>query len=287
MLSYHFTNFLSFFFSLLPKQLIIFLSHFFSVLCFFILRVRRNLILNNLDIVYGNKKTFSQKKKIAYFSYYNFCLTCFEFLKERKGRLGHQVEINNRHYVDQALKQNKGAYILCIHMGSWEAMGGAFTRFFGPSHIVVKPVGFKGMDNFITDLRKKNGFYSIRKGKRGKAAEKIKEKLVKNEIVGFVLDQRRPKSPYLPFFGRLAKTNTTLAYLWSKNEAPVIPAFITRSGIGKHKIEVLAPVCLKTSENKEQDILENSRIFNQVVEKMILSCPEQYFWLHNRWELKT
>jgi Kdo2-lipid IVA lauroyltransferase/acyltransferase len=287
MLSYYFINFLSFLFSLVPRRGLLFFSHLVAFICFSLLRVRRKLVLRNLDIVYQDKKNSKQKNNIAYFSYYNFFLTCFEFLAQRDGKLGNNIEIVNRHFIDQALQQKKGAYILCIHMGSWEAMGGAFTRLFGPSHIVVKSVGPKGVDDFVTDLRQKNGFYSLRRGRKGEVLDKIKEKLSKNEIVGFVIDQKRPKSPKLPFFNRLAKTNTTLAYLWSRNRAPVVPAFITRDGRGKYKIEVLPPVDLVVSNNKEEDVLKHSRLFNRAAEKMILSCPEQYFWLHNRWGLKN
>ena len=289
MLSFHFTNALSFLLSLCPKQALVFLSHGFAFFLFSMLRLRRTLVLKNLDIVYGAKKTSSQKKKIAYLSYFNFFLTCFEFLAERHGRLGAEVEIINRQHIDQAKQKNKGVYILCIHMGSWEAMGGAFTRLFGPSHIVVKAVGPKGMDQFVTALRHKNGFYSVKKDKKekkGHTLRQIEEKLCKNEIIGFVIDQKRPKSPKIPFFGELAKTNTTLAYLWQKNQAPIIPAFITRSKVGKHTVEVFPEIKLERGVQQEQDLLEHSKIFNQVVEKMILSCPEQYFWLHNRWGLK-
>ena len=286
MFSYQITNFLSFIISLVPAKILEITAHLLSILSFSVLRVRRNLMLKNLDIVYKESKTYSQKKKIAYLSCYNFFLTCFEFLKERKGNLSNQVQVRNQEYIDQALAQKKGAYIVCIHMGNWEALCGAASKRIAPAHVIVKKVGPKGMDDFVTKMRKKNGFNSIRRGKKGQTLETIKKKLDKNEIVGFVIDQRRPKSPKINFFGKPAKTNTSFAYIWRLKPAPVIPVFITRTKFNHHKAHILEPVKLIKTNNPEQDLLDHSKIFNQTVEQMILSCPEQYFWLHNRWEIE-
>ena len=116
MFSYHLTNAISFLLSLLPKKGLTLLAKAFAFLLFSILRLRRKLLVQNLDIVYGEQKTLAEKTKIASLAYYHFFLTCFEFLAERKGQLGDKVEIINRHYIDQAKQENKGVYILCIHM---------------------------------------------------------------------------------------------------------------------------------------------------------------------------
>ena len=256
-----------------------------TFLFFRIFGLRKKLILKNLDIAFGDSKTKAQKERIGFQSYYHFVLTSLEFLAERDGKLGEHVSIDGEHYLAEAKKQGKGAYILCIHMGSWEAMGSALTRMGYPSNVIVKKVGSEKMDRFINDLRRKNGFYSIVRKKKGDAVKGIKQVLERNELVGFVMDQARPGEPMLPFFNKPAKTNTSFAAIHRRIPAPIIPVYITRIKAGHHRLKVLPPLSLDESSDSTADVNTKSLAFNRVVEDMIRACPEQYFWMHNRWKL--
>ena len=256
-----------------------------TFLFFKVFGLRRKLILKNLDIVFGDHKTKAQKERIGFESYYHFVLTSVEFLAERNGKLGDQVSIDGEHHLADAKKQGKGAYILCIHMGSWEAMGSALTRLGYPSNVIVKKVGSEKMDRFVNDLRRKNGFYSIVRKKKGDAVIGIKRALDRNELVGFVMDQARPGEPLLPFFNKPAKTNTSFAAIHRRIPAPIIPVYITRVRAGEHRLKVLPPLDIGESKDTNADVETKSLAFNRVVEDMIMACPEQYFWMHNRWKL--
>lgn len=74
-------NIFSFLISLLGFRGIHCVSKFLSVLCFDILRIRRSIILQNLDIVFANTKTLAEKKancekfvsKLFFYYSYFFC----------------------------------------------------------------------------------------------------------------------------------------------------------------------------------------------------------------------
>ncbi|MFK7823712.1 MAG: lysophospholipid acyltransferase family protein [Oligoflexales bacterium] len=261
------------------------LTYGITFLFFKIFGLRKKLILKNLDIVFGDHKTKAQKERIGFQSCYHFVLTSLEFLAERNGKLGDHVSIEGEQHLAEVKKQGKGAYILCIHMGSWEAMGGALTRLGYPSNVIVKKVGSEKMDRFINDLRRKNGFYAIVREKKGDAVKGIKKALDRNELVGFVMDQARPGEPMLPFFNRPAKTNTSFAAIHRRIPAPIIPVYITRIKAGHHRLKVLPPLDIEDAKNSSADVETKSLAFNRVVEDMIMACPEQYFWMHNRWKL--
>lgn len=111
----------------------------------------------------------------------------------------------------------------------------------------------------------------------------IKDVLSRGEIVGFAFDQARPGEPRLPFFDHPAKTNTSLAAIWNKFEAPIVPVCIYRRGFGKHELHIEPELKMDPIDGKD-DILDISTRFNHVVERMVTRHPEQYFWLHNRWK---
>src|SRR5690606_3301693 len=108
--------------------------------------------------------------------------------------------------------------------------------------------------------------------------------LRRNEIVGFVLDQSRPGEPRLKFFSHPAKTNTSLAQIWRKWPAPVVPAYIVRRSVGCHDGYFLPPLNLQKTTDPEDDIVINSTLFNRTLEKIISDHPDQYFWMHDRWK---
>lgn len=258
------------------------LAWFLTFLLFDILRLRRKLVLSNIEKALGQISS-SERAKIARNSVFHSVMTALEFLHERKGLLGDRTTIVGREHLDTALKKGQGIYVLCIHMSSWEAMGGAMSKNFAPSHVLVKQVGSQGLDRFVREQRERNQFHSILRRKKGDAKRQIQDILSRNEIVGFVMDQGRPGEPFLPFFGAQARTNTSLAAIWRKQSAPIVPVYIARVKPFEYRLTILPELALNKTDNQESDILNLTRLFNQTVETMILAQPDQYFWFHNRW----
>ena len=112
----------------------------------------------------------------------------------------------------------------------------------------------------------------------------IRDTLKNGEMVGFMLDQYRQDGQMVPFWGTPAKSNPALAALWRRYPAPVISAFAQRTGICEHVVELLPELEIHKTQNSEEDVLRITAQFNKVLEDMIRRCPEQYFWMHNRWK---
>lgn len=280
----YFLRVISFLIYISPRFLLTWLAKGLAFLTFDLLKIRREVMLKNLDIAFPDEFTSEEKKSIARKSLGNFAMTGLEFLEARTGDIARDVTGEGEHHLYDALKEGKGVYILCMHLGNWEAMGAYMTRNMVPSHVLVKPVGGDGLNQFVTEQRAKNRFLWVKRKKKGDGFSAIKEILGRNEVVGFVMDQSRPSSPRLPFFSQSAKTNTSFAAIWQKIPAPIVPAYAYRSSFGVHTVKFFPELKLSTSENLEEDILQHSTLFNQVVESCVRQAPEQYFWLHNRWK---
>jgi len=255
-----------------------------TFLAYDILRFRRRLILKNLRIAFGNALTETERARIGRESVRHVLLTFFEFLRSVRIDILGDTTVDGRHHVTDALKEGRGGYILCCHLGNWEAMGGSGTRFAVPTHSLVKEMRNRGIDRLVDELRRKNGLYPIYRKPAGTAVKTIRHTLKRNELVGFILDQARPYAPRVPCFGTPAKTQTSLAVIWRKYPAPVIPVSIRRIAPGKHHITVWPALKLESTKNAEDDVLEITAQCNAMIEKMVRTCPEQYFWMHNRWK---
>ncbi|MBM4252980.1 MAG: hypothetical protein FJ146_13490 [Deltaproteobacteria bacterium] len=267
----------------LPDRVVDRLAWLLAIMAFDGLRVRRRTVLANLALAFPEKSP-SERVSWGRISFYHFILTTFEFLTSSRLDLAGTVTMHDDVHLRTALAEGKGAYILCMHLGNWEAMGAACSRHFGPSHVLVKAVGTSGLNRFVSEYRERNGFHWVKRQRKGDGLKAIANILARREVVGFVMDQARPGEPKLPFFGHPAKTNTSFAAILRRYPAPVVPSFVIREGFHRHTEYFLPPVEVSFTDDAQADVLRHSAQFNKIVEDCVRRCPEQYFWLHNRWK---
>ncbi|MES2744050.1 MAG: hypothetical protein V4655_01425 [Bdellovibrionota bacterium] len=281
---YRFALFVAWFFSLFSFRMLERFANIATWVFFDICRFRRPLMLKNLDIAFPTEYTPAEKVVIARKSFSHFLQTILEVLISKTHPIEKDVEVIGSDYLNEALAQGQGSYIVAFHMGNWEAMGATITRRFRPAYTAVKKVGSTGLNQFVEERREQNGLYWLPRTSPGAAIKKMFQVLKDGNIVGFIMDQARPGEPRLPFFSQTAKTNTSLAAIWLKRPAPVLVVCITRKAFGSHRLELQPALELQVTGNKEADVLANSLIFNQAVERNVRKHPEQYFWFHNRWK---
>jgi KDO2-lipid IV(A) lauroyltransferase len=281
-----FLNTLSFALGLLGHGGISLFSKILSFLFFDLLQIRRRIILKNLDIAYGHSKTPKEKRCIGRASVASFLCTIFELLAAKKLFPQNTHTFKQIEIMQKALQEKQGVYAMCIHMGNWEYLCHAASQKLATVHVVVKPVGNGTLTTWIENMRKAIGFSLIDRKALLSPTTQIFNALDKGDIIGFVVDQKRPKGEFLPFFNKMASTNNSLAKLWLKKNAPIIPVFIQKKGTRTHEITFLPPLHMKHEEHLSmaENITENTKRMNLIVEQMIKTNPEEYFWMHNRWE---
>ncbi len=259
-----------------------------ATLTFFVfdlLRFRRKLMLQNLDRAFRTTKSDREKLQIARAAVYNFVQTLLETLRSSTSPLAQNIELRGAEHMRAALAKGRGVYVLCFHMGNWEAMAAKVSKEFAPVYAVMKTIGSPGMNRFVEELRTYNGLHWIKRDKKGDGFRGIREVLAQGNIVGFIIDQARPGEPRLPFFGHPAKTNTSFAAIWRRMQAPIVPVHIHRVGFGEHVVTCEPELTMEHNKGQvSEDALRNSQQFNDVVERIVRQYPEHYFWFHNRWK---
>ena len=252
---------------------------------FDLFRIRRKVSLRNIQRALPEVSE-AERVRLVRRAYYNFGFTTLEFLGSKKRFTSMSMEVIHPEILENALKQRKGVFILCIHLGNWEFMCSSGAKRFARASILAKDVGKGATAEFVTQMRADNGCFVIPRGGSINATQRIYQCLSQNEIVGFMVDQSRPGSPRIPLFGEGALTNVGLFQLWMRKPAPIIPVVTRRTGLGKHEmrffeeLEVEQPEGLKFKET----VIHNGHKMNKIVEQMILTAPEQYFWMHRRWK---
>jgi lauroyl/myristoyl acyltransferase len=87
----------------------------------------------------------------------------------------------------------------------------------------------------------------------------------------------------VPFFGRLAACDRSAGVLARRVKAPLVFAACYRQEGPRPYRLVFSRVVLP----EDLDGLDASQVMglvNRETERLILACPEQYFWLHDRYK---
>ena len=280
------------FINLLSEKRALWVGRLMGRLFFRIDRQRRNLAIANLGIAFAREKSQQEIEAIAKATFQNLGMTAVEFF--RIPRLDEvtfrrKVKVEGMEIAEKLLNDGrKGILLLLCHFGNWELMGMMSKVIGKPIAVIARPIKKNPWLNEMVDsVRRHAGLEVISKEN---ASRKVFQALSRNRVVGILIDQRakRGEGLWVDFFGKKAPTTPALAVLAMRTGTPVLPAFMVRDNLrpGEHHLILLEPLTLLTTGDVKKDVESNTLRMNQVLETMIRRYPDQWFWVHSRWERK-
>ena len=192
--------------------------------------------------------------------------------------------IKGMNHLENALKKKKGVIGLTCHMGNFELLVAAIAKTGINPYVLYRKLDFNPLEIFVREMRQRFGTTMI---PLRKASKRIEELLRQGKLIGTLLDQNVDwyKGVFVEFFGRPACTNNGLAKLVLRTGASVVPVFIVQKE-GRFIMEFFPEIALEKTGDMIKDIENNTQNYVSAIENMVRKCPEQYFWVHNRWKTK-
>jgi KDO2-lipid IV(A) lauroyltransferase len=179
------------------------------------------------------------------------------------------------------LAPGKGLLVLSAHLGNWDLLACATALCGFHVNVISREIKNSRINQYWMDRRKRCGINIL--SARGSAWQ-ILRALRKNEIVAVVLDQHEPDGIPIPFLGQPAATSTALARLALASDAPVVPAFLLWDGF-RYRVEIYDPICLERTNNRQFDVVQNTKKFSDIIAAQVRKAPQQWLWLHRRWKV--
>ncbi|HXX36342.1 MAG TPA: lysophospholipid acyltransferase family protein [Thermodesulfobacteriota bacterium] len=280
----------SFFVNLLPEGFALWLGRQLGNVWYHLDFEHRNVAIQNLQMAFGHEKSVSEIRDIARRTFQNLGMTGMEFFRIPRMDVKTFKERVKIEGLEEALKlfqKGKGIFLLLSHFGNWEMMG-VMSKVIGqPIMVLAKPMKRKELlDEWIGKIRSASGLEVISAVNAGR---KVIRALSQNRVVGILIDQRAKRSEgiWADFFGKKAPTTPGLAVLAMKTGAPVLPVFMVRDGFQGHRLIIKEPLELIRTGDIKRDVEANTQLFNRTLESMIRQYPDQWFWVHRRWERKA
>lgn len=258
-------------------------------LAYYLLPSRRHVAAVNLQLCFP-EKTHAQRADLlrAHFRAVGMgaleTLICWWGSTRKIERLS---DLDGLHNLEQVAASGQGILLLSAHFTSLELgvrmaqihlqrLGMITTAMYKPPHDAV-------IDYVMRSRRERHiGEASIRHD----AVKTLVRALRSGRAVWYAADQRAREynGIMVPFFAHPARTNVATARLAQMGKARVVPFFtLRRPDCRGYKLIVLAPLDNFPSGD---DLADAARI-NKLIENVVHDAPEQYFWLHKRFQTRA
>jgi KDO2-lipid IV(A) lauroyltransferase len=186
----------------------------------------------------------------------------------------------------QGHEEGKGVLYLTGHIGAWELSSFAHALYGYPLHYMARPLDNRKLDELVNRYRSLSGNRPIYKNESARLMLKV---LKDAGTVGILADQNTMPSEgvFVDFFGTPACSTTGLARVALHTGAAVVPGYAYwDEAIKKYRLRFELPVELVRTGDNERDIFENTQKFTKVLEEIIRKYPDQWVWVHGRWNTR-
>lgn len=194
-----------------------------------------------------------------------------------------RAEIAGEDIVLDLEKQGQPYILVAGHFANWEIMGAAIAKLGLNCNITYRHANNPLVDRRILDSRHAYGI-KLLTAKGGVGAKQLLANLREGMSVALMNDQKMNDGIAAPFFGHEAMTASGPAKMAMRFGAPIVPIGVRRLGGTRFRVTFYEPLPEPQTDDKATAVLETVTRINQWVEARILEAPEQWFWVHRRWD---
>jgi Kdo2-lipid IVA lauroyltransferase/acyltransferase len=188
----------------------------------------------------------------------------------------------NAHYVEEAVARGNGTLLISGHWGGWEIGGLAIISTLKNVRSVARPLDNELLDRDLRKFREKTGAEVV---DRRRAARFLLKGLSENGVIVLLPDQAvQPREGVkVPFLGRPAWTTPAPARMALRARSTIVFAFCIPDGL-RHRLEFEEPIRADLLTEGESDPVVLTERINDVISRRIISRPDLWLWMHDRWK---
>ncbi|MEC9414237.1 MAG: hypothetical protein VYC43_01540 [Pseudomonadota bacterium] len=224
---------------------------------------------------------FEERKRIIEKMWNNLGRTSAEFFNIKTLiKDEDRIKIKGKNVIEKY--KNQGVIYVSGHLANWEIIPIAIMRKDKKVAAVFRESNNFLFNNWMIKQRKLITKNQFPKGISG--TKEILNFLKNKGSVAMLVDQKLSNGVKAKFFKMNAMTASVPATLALKYRYPIVPLNVRRIENVTFEIEFFPSIEINESGNLEEDILNFTNKINQFLEEKIIEKPEEWFWLHNRWD---
>lgn len=254
-----------------------------------IFRFRADEARRRIRAVLGDGPSKREIERIAWISWRNLCFNVVEmarFPRINRRRMSKMVESFEERVelIESLLEENGGLILGTMHFGNWELGARAIQLAHLPIFVIARRQKNPLTDGLLLKTRGRAGMEVVLNDSR--VMQNIIRRIRDGQIFA-ILPDVRTNTPALDieFLGGRANIGGGMAMFARQTNLPIVPAYGTRKGWGKHSWTVLPAVYPDQNIDKREDWRRMTQQVMSQFSDAIIKNPEQYFWYNKRWVL--
>lgn len=263
------------------------LGRFLGIAAYYCIPRERRKTLKHLTLALGNRLSPQELHQTARACFAHLGMGFFELVnlpRLDRDRFSELIKIEGEENLSNAMKKGRGVIYIGGHIGNWELMAAVVARRGYPLKVIAAPVYDQRLDRLMSRYRSRFGIETIQRG-GVRSTRQILSGLRQGCMLAFLIDQNiQVEGTNVDFFGHPAYTPTGVASLALRSDIPVVMGYSHRLDDGRHQVVFQKALTLVRSGRSEEDIKANTAVFTKCLEEFILKRPEQWVWMHRRWE---
>ena len=237
----------------------------------------------NLSIAFPNLNEI-QKNKIIKNMWINYGKIFAEYMFIKKFRkspkFSKKIIIENQSELEKIKSLNRPVIFISGHFNNFELMAMHLEKSGINLAAVYRPLNNSLLNPIMEKIRKK--YICKKQIKKGIAGTKeLLKEFKKGTSIALMIDQRVSEGIESDLFGKKALTTTIPAQFIKKFNVAVVPVYIERLIDNKFKLKIFENVKF----SKDESIHKITLKLNKILEKMIMTNPDQWIWTHGRWKV--
>ncbi|MFL2882857.1 MAG: lysophospholipid acyltransferase family protein [Pelagibacteraceae bacterium] len=243
----------------------------------------KDIVNSNIDRVFGDCGE-KKRREIIDNMWNNYGMTFVEYLYLNKfKKSSSHINIKGIHILEEIKRKKKPVIFISGHFANYELMSMELIKRNLNLATIYRPLNNYFLNPFMEYVRRKYVCKNqIKKGIVG--IREVVQFLKKDYSIALMVDQRVSEGKKLPFFNENALTTTLPAQISLKYNYDIIPISIKRNSNNTFDMEIMSPVRSIDRKNSDKNRLNVSLEINKIIEKMLLTNPNQWIWTHNRWK---
>lgn len=274
---------------LMPRPAALGLAHVAGWLTYLVLAEDRRVAFANLDIVFGDAKSPSEKRRIVRGSFQNLVANLIGLVwgprltRETIGRYAQFGEADLELY--RRLKaRGKGVIFITPHYGDWE-LASLAAGFAGMAYMtVMEPTRNPAIDQTVSRLRSVSGHTTVHPRF---AVVKLFKAVSRGETIGVLIDvnaRRGRGGVWLDFFGLKVFNTAAIAELAIRTGAAILFGYAHPLPGRRVKVRLGPEIEPSNTGDRERDVLTTSQRCLDECARIIRENPEHWLWPYKRWK---
>jgi KDO2-lipid IV(A) lauroyltransferase len=276
------------FLNLVPRKMALFVGRQFGLLAWRMIPRDRANIDRNLSFAFGERYSAEQRQEIGRQFFINSGKNLVDVIRFRKHyacEIAPLVEVEGLEHFDRAFKAGRGLIGITGHLGNFELLAVHIVAMGYPSAAIGRELYDPRLNALLVRNRTAMGLVNIA---TTDSPKKILQWLKDGKVLGVLMDtdSMRVRNIFAPFFGHPAATPVSLSAIGLRVGAAFVPIACVRIDGDRYKVVIMPALEIQRSGDDEKDLLNITSLCNKALEDIITRFPDQWIWLHNRWNAK-